>query len=231
MVQAVIFDFDGVVADSELLHYKAMHRVVKGRGLDIPKDVHWEKYLGYTDYENVHIVNADYGMGWDEATMAAIVAEKTEIFDRLVNEETAIIDGVVEFVRRLAEAGIPTAVCSGATRKDIVQMLRGTELADAFGPMVTADDVTKGKPDPQGYLLALSRLNNGTGAKIEAARCVVVEDSHWGLQAAAAAGMHRVAVTNTYAAAHLRPYAEMVVARLDAIEIAELRLLCERGLS
>lgn len=227
MLKAVIFDFDGVVVDSELLHYKAMHRALKGRGVDIPKELHWEKYLGYTDYENVRIVNQDYGKGWDERALAAICAEKTAIFDRLVKEETAVIDGVAEFVRRLGGARIPTAVCSGATRKDISLMLAGTQLADAFGPMVTADDVTRGKPDPEGYLLALARLNDGANDAIEAGQCVVVEDSHWGLEAAAAAGMHRVGVTNTYPAAHLRPYAEMVVDRLDAIKIEDLETLCD----
>ncbi len=227
MLKAVIFDFDGVVADSELLHYKAMNRVMARRGVDISKELHWEKYLGYTDYENVRIVNADYRMGWDETELARIVAEKTEIFDQLVKEETAVIEGVIPFVLRLVGADIPIAVCSGATRKDITLMLAGTELEGAFGLMITADDVSRGKPDPEGYLLALARLNDGQAESIEAGQCVVVEDSHWGLEAAAAAGMHRVAVTNTYSADHLRQYADMVVDSLDSIQITDLQALCK----
>jgi beta-phosphoglucomutase-like phosphatase (HAD superfamily) len=91
---------------------------------------------------------------------------------------------------------------------------------------VTADDVRHGKPDPEGYLLALRRLNEGRTDGLSAGGCVAVEDSHWGLQAAAAAGMRRVAVTNTYSAGHLRPHADIVVDRLDRLDIAQLERLC-----
>jgi len=226
MLKAVIFDFDGVIADSELLHYRAMNEAMRRRGADIPKALHWEKYLGFTDYENARVVNKDFQMEWGEDILLEIVEEKTAIFDRLVKEETTIIDGVEEFVRRVMDGGIPMAVCSGATQKDIRQMLNGSTLDGKFQFMVTADDVKQGKPDPEGYLLALARLNNGTLGAIMPAQCVVVEDSRWGLEAAAAAGMHRVGVTNTYPAEHLRQYAEMVVERLDAIQISDLQVLC-----
>ncbi|MHC5182041.1 MAG: HAD hydrolase-like protein, partial [Planctomycetota bacterium] len=63
MLQAVIFDFDGVIADSEFLHYKALNAVFNRYGVDVPKDVHWGKYLGYSDRENIEAVNVDYNMG------------------------------------------------------------------------------------------------------------------------------------------------------------------------
>ena len=226
MLGAVIFDFDGVVADSELLHYRAMNKAFGLHGLSVSKEEHWEKYLGYTDYENVRAVNRDHGMGWDEETVEELVRQKTRIFDEVAAEGAVIIDGVLSFVDMLRQQGIPIAVCSGATRNDIDLILEGTSLAGRFDPVVTADDVKDGKPHPEGYELALRRLNEGGKERILAGQCVVIEDSHWGLQAAKSAGMHRIAVTNTYDAGHLEQHAEMVVNRLDEIKMCDLQGLC-----
>jgi beta-phosphoglucomutase len=227
MLKAVIFDFDGVVADSEHLHYKALNEALKTQGVDVPKDVHWAKYLGYSDYDNIEAVNRDYGMGLSPDEMQGLVRYKTEVFDKLAASETAIIDGVLEFVRMLKDNGVVVAVCSGATQNDIRLMLQGTALAGAFETIVSADDVTKCKPDPEGYKLVLERLNARRQEPLKSRECVVVEDSHWGLEAAEAAGMHRVAVTNTYLADELSEYAETVVSRLDQLTIEDLKDLCK----
>ncbi len=226
MLKAVIFDFDGVVADSELLHYRALNSAFGLHGVKVPEDEYYERYLGYSDCECVEIVNANYNMGLDSEGIDKLIAHKTEVFNRLVKEDTAIIDGVVDFVEMLRGNAIPMAVCSGGTRSDIDLMVKGTELARVFDPIVTADDVKKGKPDPEGFQLVLSRLNQRAKERIPAGECVVIEDSRWGLQAAAAAGMHTIAVTNTYDAEHLDPYAEMVVKRLDEIRMEDLHGLC-----
>ena len=226
MLGAVIFDFDGVVADSELLHYQAMNKAFDLYGLSVSKEEHWEKYLGYTDYDNVRAVNRDYRMGWDEATLEELVRHKTRIFDEVAVEGAVIIDGVLSFVDMLRQNGIPMGVCSGATRNDIDLILEGTSLAGAFDPVVTADDVKEGKPHPEGFELALRRLNERGKERILTSQCVVIEDSHWGLEAAGTAGMHTIAVTNTYDAGHLGPYAEMVVNRLDEIGMHDLQGLC-----
>lgn len=227
MLKAVIFDFDGVVADSELLHYKALNKAFATRGLEIPKEIHWQKYLGYTDLENILAVNEDYKMHWTQADIQQLAELKTANFHALARTEAPIIDGVDDCIEMLKDNGFPLAICSGAIREDIDIMLEHSGFAHLFDVMVTAEDVQKGKPDPQGYLLALKRLNEKTGQRINADQCIVIEDSHWGLQAAAAAGMHRVAVTNTYSKDHLEKWAEMVVDRLDKITIYDLQRICE----
>ena len=226
MLKAVIFDFDGVICDSELLHYRALNAVFNRYGVDVPKAVHWDKYLGYTDIENIEAVNRDYKMGLDTAGIRKIMAEKKEAFDAMARAESLVIDGVEPFVRMLVKNGIDRAICSGALRSDIDLMLNGSGFADAFEVIVTADDVTKGKPDPEGYLLALAKLNAVTRGVINPSNCVVIEDSHWGLEAAAAAGMHPVAVTNTYGRAELEGKAELVVDSLGLVSCEMLRGLC-----
>lgn len=226
MLRAVIFDFDGVVADSELLHYRALNSAFGLHGVTIPEDEYYERYLGYSDYECVEIVNEDYKMGLDGGSIERLIAHKTDVFNRLARQERAIIDGVVDFVEMLRANEIPMAVCSGGTQSDIALMVEGTELAGVFDQIVSADDVKKGKPHPEGYELALRLLNERGNERIKAGQCVVIEDSHWGLEAARNAGMHTIAVTNTYDAGHLGPCAEMVVNRLDEITMGDLQGLC-----
>jgi len=226
MLKAVIFDFDGVIADSELLHYKALNAVFNRCGVDIPKDVHWEKYLGYSDLENIEAVGRDYNMGWDDAGIQKMITEKKVIFDELIMSGSIIIDGVNIFIQRLIDDGIRRAICSGALHSDIDLMLAGSGFADAFEVIVAAGDVKHGKPDPEGYLMTLDKLNR-SGDPVKANECVVVEDSHWGLEAAAAAGMNPVAVTTTYSRKELAPKAEKVVDRLDELSIKHLHALCD----
>ena len=230
MLKAVIFDFDGVIADSELLHYKALNAVFNRCGVDIPKEVHWEKYLGYSDLDNIEAVNRDYNMGLDDRQIQQLIAEKKIIFDELVASGSVIIDGVAVFIQRLIDGGIRRAICSGALRSDIDLMLAGSGFADAFEVIVAADDVKHGKPDPEGYLLALDKLNQSSDP-VKACECVVVEDSHWGLEAAAAAGMNPVAVTTTYSREDLVPKAQIIVDRLDELSIKQLYTLCNAAAS
>jgi beta-phosphoglucomutase-like phosphatase (HAD superfamily) len=117
------------------------------------------------------------------------------------------------------------AICSGALLAEIELMLEEAGLRDFFAEIISAEQVKKGKPHPDGFLLTLQRLNQGRQVPIEAGQCVVVEDSRWGLQAAAAAGMHTVAVTNSYDAEQLS-MGEKIVTQLDELSIEDLRALC-----
>ena len=226
MLRAVIFDFDGVVADSEFLHYKSLNEVFGGYGVDVSKEEHWAKYLGYSDRENIVEVSRDYGMGLGDDQVDEIIARKAEIFARLVRTETAIINGAAEFIGMLGKNNIRRAVCSGASLADITLMLDGSKLEDSFETIVAADHVKESKPDPEGYLLALERLNEAGDGEVLAGECVVIEDSHWGLEAAGAAGMHRVGVANTYSADELAGFADKVVDNLGELTIEDLQALC-----
>jgi beta-phosphoglucomutase len=227
MLKAVIFDFDGVIADSEPLHYKAFKETL-GRyyGVELAKERYYGEYLGYTDIECAQAISADFNLGLDEGGIRQLMQEKTEIFDRLVQGQSTIIDGVCEFVDRIKRQGVHLAVCSGALLADIEFMLDGTDLANSFEIVVAADHVQKGKPHPEGFLLTLQRLNNTAEEQIRPADCVVIEDSPWGLEAVAAAGMHAIAVANTYPAEQLKGMAQRVVDRLDELNMDDLKSIC-----
>jgi len=225
MLQAVIFDFDGVICDSELLHYKALNATFNQYGVDVPKDVHWEKYLGYSDLDNIVAVSRDYNMGLSSEQVQRLINEKKVIFDELAAKESIVIAGVTEFIQMLIDNTICRAVCSGALRSDIELMLSTSSFADAFEVIVSADDVKHGKPDPEGYLMTLDRLNSA-GGFIKPSECIVIEDSHWGLEAAAVAGMNPIGVTNTYSRDQLDSRAKKVVDRLDELTVEDLNDLC-----
>jgi len=225
MLKAVIFDFDGVIADSEEMHYRALNEVLKRYGVDVPKSVHWDKYLGYTDQENIEAVNRDYAMGLDRAGVERLMQEKKVLFEDMARREAVIIPGVEEFIRRLVASRIRMGICSGALRSDIEIMLDGAGFANLFEVIVSAEDVSRGKPEPEGYLLALKKLNQDD-RPLSASECVVIEDSHWGLEAATAAGMCPVAVTTTYRREELQGKASMVVRRLDELHVEDLQKIC-----
>ena len=226
MLRAVIFDFDGVISDSEALHLRAFNETLDQFDIVITNDAYYKEYLGYTDADCFKAVSKKHGLRLDTAGIGKLISQKSKLFEELIKTEDTIIKGVSGFLRILRGNNIRTAICSGALRSDIDTVLAGTDLADFFDVIVTSEDVEKGKPDPQGFLLALQKLNKAEENKIAPGECIVIEDSHWGLEAAIKARMHTVAVTNSYKAEELRT-AEMVVARLDELSLARLSGLCD----
>lgn len=227
MLKAVIFDFDGVVADSEPLHFQAFNQSLENHGIKLSEKKYYTEYVGYTDIECFQTISRDFDMGLSDDEIVDFTRRKTEFFDKLADQNTAIIDGVVEFIDMLKENRIRMGVCSGATKSDIALMLKGTNLMDTFETIVTADDVEKGKPEPDGFLLALKQLNDTADGLILPGECIVVEDSRWGLNAAEAAGMKKIGVTNTYSADELINYSDKVVDGLAELTIDDLQELCD----
>lgn len=225
MLGAVIFDFDGVITDSEILHWRAFNRVLAQHGLELTKKEYYTKYLGLSDVDCYRTLIAEGRLGIDTSQVLQLVQQKTRIFEDLAGTDGKIIEGVHAFLDLLTAHSVPIAICSGALRAEIELVLEGAGLRRLFEVIVSAEEVTRGKPDPEGFLLALSRLNECVVAPITPGRCVVIEDSHWGLKAARAAGMHTVAVTNTYEADQLKQ-ADMVIDRLDRLAVQDLAHLC-----
>jgi beta-phosphoglucomutase len=226
MLRAVIFDFDGVIADSEPLHFKAFNLALDKHGVAIPKEKYYADYLGFSDKDCVRVINKDYNLGMEVADYDDFIKRKGEFFDRLALCESSIIEGAAEMVNMLKQNSIRVAICSGALIDEIKLMLSMSGFSDSFEFIVAADDVEKGKPDPEGYLMALDRLNSTGDGPIGPQECLVVEDSHWGLEAAGAAKMRRIGVTNTYPEEALEPFCEMTANNLADLTIDQLQGLC-----
>lgn len=227
MLKAVIFDFDGVVVDTEHLHLGAFNDILAPYGVTITDKEYYDEYVIYNDADFFNIVSERFNLGLSEADIAGLIEKKFELFKKLIKQGPDFLDGAQEFINLLKKNDVIVAICSGSLLADIDMILKDTVLQDAFEVIVGADScgVTKGKPDPVSFEVTLARLNENRSEAIAPAECVVIEDSYGGLAAAKAAGMHRVAVTNTFSAQKLSEYAEIVVDNLRQIDIEDLRRL------
>lgn len=225
MLRAVIFDFDGVITDSEILHFRAFNAVLSQHGLQLTKQQYYRDCLGLTDSDCYKTLIDEGRLTLAETQIPNLVQQKTRVFEGLARTEGKIIEGVREFLDILSAARVPIAICSGALLAEIELILEEARLRSYFDVVVSAEEVERGKPDPQGFLLALRKLIDLWDEPIAPESCVVIEDSHWGLKAAEAAGMRTIAVTNTYDADRLK-LADKVVTRLDELTMEDLRQLC-----
>ncbi len=224
MLKAVIFDFDGVITDSEILHFRAFNAVLKQHGVELTTQEYYKSYLGFSDVDCFKFLIDQGRLGIGQNQIAALAKQKTAIFERLAKTEGKLIEGVRDFLALLSANSIPMAICSGALLPEIEVTLEDAGLRDYFETIVSAEQVRKGKPHPEGFLRALEKLNANRRQTIRPQQCIVIEDSKWGLQAARAAGMHTVAVTNSYDAAQLA--AEKIVDNLAHLSLEDLQQLC-----
>ena len=198
---ALVFDFDGVVVDSEPLHFAAFEEVAAELGVRLTYERYLQAYIGFDDREAFEALLTEAGEAADPARVARLTAEKAPRFERLAAEAAAAgrlaFPATVSFVRAAVDAGVPRAVASGATRADILLMLRLVGLADAFELIVSADDVARSKPDPETF----ARAAEGLG--LPGPACLAIEDTAAGLRSAAGAGMRTLGLTQSHDAAHL----------------------------
>jgi beta-phosphoglucomutase len=226
MLEAVIFDFDGVIADSEALHLRAFNHVFSDYDFQITKEDYYQNYLGLNDFDLFDLLISSEHLKVETDQIDKLVKQKNQFFEKIAKDEGSIIDGVRRLVNLLKDNNIPMAICSGALLCEIETMLADSQLGDYFETIVSAEHVKKGKPYPEGFLLALDRLNEKLEKSIQAGRCVVIEDSPWGLKAAIGAGMHTVAITNSYKPKKLT-MAEKIIDHLDKLDIPLLVKLCD----
>lgn len=215
-MDAIVFDFDGVVIDSEPIHHQAFLAVFKPLGVRFDYPTYVKRYIGFDDRDGVRAIADDHQLSIDDAQAQRMLRDKVEAFDQIVADGVTAYPGALELIREAA-AVMPIAICSGALRSDIEVMLGAVadDLLGLFDVVVTADEVKRSKPDPESYALAVKRLG------IEANQGVAIEDTPTGLVSAKAAGLRTLGVGHTHAAAKLE--ADHVVDALADVELADLQ--------
>ncbi len=198
MLRSIIFDFDGVIADTEPLHFRGFQRILADLDIPLTETDYYANYLGFDDRGAFIEALTSRGRPTPAETVADLVRKKASVYLEAVRDHIVIFPGVEAFVRSAA-ARYPLAIVSGALRSEIELILDVAGLRPCFTHITSAEDVTRGKPNPQGFLLALEALNGAPGASpIGAAECLVIEDSLPGIRGARAAGMKVLAVANTH---------------------------------
>ena len=216
MLDAYITDFDGVMVDSEPLHFRGFAAILAAENIELTWDAYSSTYLSLDDHDCLKAVASDHGCDLGEQRLSEMIEAKSRLMLELMAEDIQVFPGVKAILAAMAEADVPLAICSGCLRAEVELSSRTVGIWDYFQTAVTARDVTHGKPDPEGYTKALGQLRKITGRDLQAERCVVTEDSSGGVASAKAAGMRVVAVTNSYPAEALAQ-ADRVVGSLEGL--------------
>ncbi|HLG59153.1 MAG TPA: HAD family phosphatase [Vicinamibacterales bacterium] len=224
VVQAIVFDFDGVIANSEPLHLKAFQQALAEDGLDLPAAEYYARYLGYDDVGMFEALAKDRGLAMSGGRVAALVSRKGEWMQEMLRTGSVLFPGATDFIREAA-ASVPIAIASGALRHEIDDIIDAAGVSDLFSTIVAAGDTPESKPSPAPYRLAFERLRETSGRNLDPRRSVAIEDSKWGLESAQGAGLRLVGVTNSYPA-HELTGAELVVDGLRALTLPALDRLC-----
>jgi HAD superfamily hydrolase (TIGR01509 family) len=224
MLRAMIFDCDGVIVDNEPLHLRMFQKVLGEEGIALDRREYYKTYLGMDDKGCFTAVLQTHGRPVAGGMIDRLIERKARYYEEAIRQEFILFPGIVSLVQRAAKR-YPLAVASGALRSEIGLILDSAGIASAIRVIVSAEDVSEGKPHPEGFQKALHRLNALSPEPrppIRPDECLVIEDSIAGVQAARAAGMRCLAVTNSYKAEELKQ-ADLVVATLEdlAIETVE----------
>jgi beta-phosphoglucomutase len=223
VLRAIVFDFDGVIANSEPLHFQGYRDVLAEEGLTVTERDYYAQYLGFDDVGAFEAIGRRHGAAWSDAQIKDLVARKAVRLEALERDVSVLFPGAADAIRRAA-AAMPIAIASGARGEEIRRLLQRERLSACFTAIVAAEDTPVSKPAPDPYLRAVTLLAPACGGQLRSSDCVAIEDSHWGLESARAAGLRTVAVTNTYGAAELA--ADVTIASLEAMDLDLLARLC-----
>lgn len=226
MLRALLFDFNGVLVDDEPLHFRLFRDVLAEEGIELTEPVYWSRYLGFDDRGCLEAAFSDAGRTAAPALVARLIARKAARYQEEIRRGGyPFFAGAVDLVGAAARSGLALAVVSGALRDEVEGALREAGLLDVVRTIVSAEDVERGKPDPEGYRRALEAINveaPAGGRLIHPHEAVAIEDSPAGLEAAAEAGLRAVGVAQSYPREALAA-ADWVVGAVAELSIDRLR--------
>jgi beta-phosphoglucomutase len=217
VTRGIVFDFDGVLVDSEPLHLRALQAVIAPLGLSVGRAEYYERYLGYDDMGAFHAIAHDHGVAVTDNDVRALIAQKSAIYQSLLEAGDILYPGAATCVERLATE-FSLGIASGALRQEIEAILQATGLGAHFRFIVASGDTPAGKPAPDPYVRAAALH------RLAPSDCIAIEDSRWGIESARAAGMKCVGITHTYPASELGT-ADAVIEALDEFTSGLIRRL------
>jgi HAD superfamily hydrolase (TIGR01509 family) len=196
---AVIFDFDGVIVNSEPLHYRAFAEILADEGITLSEDEYYAEYIGFDDRGAFNHLLTKYNRPAAADELRRLMSAKARRAQELIaRRDYDALPGARELVHSLSRNGYLLGICSGALRPEIEGMLAGVELRQCFAVITGAEDVTVGKPDPMGYLLTARLLGERAKRKVEPRDCLVVEDAPTVIASVQTAGFRALGVATTY---------------------------------
>jgi len=220
LLRAIIFDFDGVIVDSEPIILGLTQQMAAQQGWTITAEEYYRDYLALDDRGIVEHLYRTHGRPVDAARRDELVAWKARAYEKIIRDGLPSEPGAVEFVGRVAER-FPLAIASGSLRGEIEHLLSKLGLREKFQALAAAEDTAQSKPHPEVYLQALDRLRQIDAfhrQALAASECLAIEDAPLGVRAAQAAGVRCLALTHSRPAEELR-HADWVRSGFSHVDI------------
>ncbi|MGL5197265.1 MAG: HAD family hydrolase [Chroococcales cyanobacterium] len=233
-LKAILFDFNGVIINDESIHEALINELLLAENLHPKKGEFWQICLGRSDRACIAELFALRGRFLTEEALSALIARKAIAYqERLATlNKLPIFMGVDDLIYKLRGAQLKLAVVSGALRSEVELVLNRANMAQYFSVIVAGDDITASKPEPDGYLLAVERLNQQyPELNLTPRDCLAIEDTPAGIQAAQRAGIQVVGIANTYPFHMLQRQADWTVDYLRDVELDRLKEFFQRCLS
>lgn len=226
-LKAVLFDFNGVIINDEPLHEQLIEQILLGENLR-PQPGEFRKVcLGRSDRACLRDLLANRGRVVSDSYLNELIKRKSQAYQHLFTEKRdklPIFPGLEDLIFQLRSRNIKLAVVTGAIRSEVELVLNNTTLAKHFNVIVAGDDVNNSKPAPDGYLLAVERLNQlYPDSKLQPEECLAIEDTPAGIAAAKLAGIPVLGVANTYPFHMLQRLANWTVDYLHDLEIERVQ--------
>jgi HAD superfamily hydrolase (TIGR01509 family) len=223
LLRALIFDFDGVLVDSEPLIFKITAQMAAQEGWVLTEEDYYRNYLALDDRGIIEHLYQSHGQKINLARRDELIAWKFRTYAEAIRDGLPALPGSVEFVRRVA-VQFPLAIASGSLRSEVEHLLTKIGLRDSFQFLVTAEDTARSKPDPEIFLkalAALSRLPQFQTTPLQASECLVIEDAPAGVRAAHSAGMKCLALTHSRPADELR-HADWLCVNISDVNLGQI---------
>ena len=224
MLKAVIFDYNGILVDDERLHMELFQEILAEFNVPLPEEEYFSTYFGYSDRDLLNEIFAAHEVKVRRGRIDKLIRRKNQRYMEVIAQRSILVPGVKDVVESFAEA-YPLGIVSGALRGEIDAVLVREGMDGHFRYVVAAEDVTRGKPDPEGLVVALNQVNRLADLSllpVNPSECLVIEDSPSGIAAARSLGMRSVGIAVSVDPEHLAA-ADLVYNSLAEIRMDQVR--------
>lgn len=196
-LEAFIFDFDGVLFDSEKLHLEALNETLRPLNLSVDPVIYLENYTGLTDNVIFPSMLKRANIALTEHEINLLIEKKIKLYQQAIHQHSNLpgIPGILNFLDWASHEISWFGICSNGSRAEVhsvLDRLEGGRVKPYFQKVTTREDVAQGKPSPEGYLSTAAYFG------VDPKHCLVIEDTQHGLQAAKSAGMHAAGIATTH---------------------------------
>ncbi|MFB2770678.1 HAD family hydrolase [Pelatocladus sp. BLCC-F211] len=225
-LKAVLFDFNGVIIDDESIHLQLIDEILIQENLQPQRRDERQASLGRSDRACFQDLLTRRGRIMSEQYLTQLLTKKAQLYALEIEklEKLPLYPGLDDLIFQVRSRNLNLALVSGAIRQEIELVLERAKLTEYFPVIVAGDDITTSKPEPDGYLLAVERLNQAYPTlNLQPRECLAIEDTPAGIQAAKRAGMQVVGIANTYPFHMLQRLANWTVDYLTDLELERVQ--------